>query len=58
MVLIDDADVFDDFSGVLQALASHQDPGIHVIAAARNDGEVRSSMHWLARCGAAGRGCC
>ncbi|MFJ9008891.1 hypothetical protein [Streptomyces canus] len=47
VVLIDDADVFDDFSGVLHALTPHQDPGIHVIAAARNGGEVRSSTHWL-----------
>ncbi|MFE8946131.1 FtsK/SpoIIIE domain-containing protein [Streptomyces sp. NPDC007856] len=47
VVLIDDADAFDDLSGVFLALTSHQDPGIHVIAAARNDGEVRSSMHWL-----------
>ncbi|MFF3906464.1 FtsK/SpoIIIE domain-containing protein [Streptomyces sp. NPDC001848] len=47
VVLVDDADAFDDFTGLFLALTTHQDPGIHVIAAARNDGEVRSSMHWL-----------
>ncbi|MFK0288711.1 FtsK/SpoIIIE domain-containing protein [Streptomyces sp. NPDC090499] len=48
VVLVDDADAFDDFAGLFLALTTHEDPGIHVIAAARNDGEVRSSMHWLA----------
>ncbi|MGD3112706.1 FtsK/SpoIIIE domain-containing protein [Streptomyces sp. YGL11-2] len=47
-VLIDDADAFEDFSGLFVALTTHQDPGIHVIAVARNEGEVRSGMHWLA----------
>ena len=56
VVLVDDADTFDDLSGLFLALASHEDPGLHVIAVARNDGPVRSGSHWLslvrrARCG-------
>ena len=57
VVLVDDADVFDDFSGVFLSLVTHQNPAVHVVVVARNDGPVRSSSHWLAmarrsRCGA------
>ncbi len=48
VVLIDDADAFEDFSGLFSALTTHEDPGLHVIAVARNEGEVRNGMHWLA----------
>ena len=56
VVLVDDADTFDDLSGLFLALSSHEDPGLHVIAVARNDGPVRAGSHWLslvrrARCG-------
>jgi DNA segregation ATPase FtsK/SpoIIIE, S-DNA-T family len=49
VVLIDDADTFDDHGGLFQALTAHEDPGIHVIAVARNEGDVRDGTHWLSR---------
>jgi S-DNA-T family DNA segregation ATPase FtsK/SpoIIIE len=46
ILLVDDADFVDDV-GAYQALIDNRNPDVHVIAACRNDGPVRSGMHWL-----------
>jgi DNA segregation ATPase FtsK/SpoIIIE, S-DNA-T family len=46
ILLVDDGDTVDDI-GAYRALIGHRNPAVHVIAAARTDGPVRSGAHWL-----------